>query len=63
MNGSSLKGRPLRVKRAVEKGKLEKKINRVVSKHMNKKGFTAPQDPKKIWKVSQKFKRRGNGQA
>jgi len=59
MNGKTLKDRPLRVKRAVEKAKLEKKINRVVAKHMNKKGFTAPQDPKRMWKVSQKFKKHG----
>lgn len=61
MNGSILKERPLRVKRAVEKSKREKKINRVVTKNFNKKGFTAPKDPKKIWKVSQKFKRKDNG--
>ena len=59
LNGSVLKERPLRVKRAVEKSKLEKKIGRVVQKNMNKKGFTAPKDPKKLAHVSERFKKRG----
>lgn len=62
MNGTVLKGRTIRVKRAVEKAKLEKKISRVVNKHMNKKGVTAPRDPKKMWKVTQSLKRKGNNE-
>ena len=62
LNGSVLNERPLRVKRAVEKSKLEKKIGRVVQKNMNKRGFTAPKDPKKLSKVSERFKKRGGSQ-
>lgn len=46
MNGSPLRERALRVKRAVEKSKLEKKITRVQQKKMNKKGYTPPQSVK-----------------
>ena len=59
MNGSQLKERPLRVKRAVGKDKLEKKINHVVAKNMSKRGFTAPKNPKKLNQFQQKFKKRG----
>lgn len=43
MNGSVLRERPLRVKRAIEKSKLEKKFNKLNEKKMNRKGYTAPQ--------------------
>lgn len=55
MNGSMLKERPLRVKRAIEKTKLDKKMKTVAEKKLNKKGYTAPQ-PKKQWKTPQQFK-------
>ena len=42
MNGSSLKERPLRVKRAVEKSKLDKKFSKIMDKKMQKKGYTPP---------------------
>ena len=61
MNESVFRERPLRVKRAIEKSKLEKKITRVTQKKMNKKGYTAPQ-VKKQWKVSQKTGKGGQGQ-
>ena len=43
MNGSPLRERPLRVKRAIEKARLEKKFNKISQKKLNKKGYTAPQ--------------------
>lgn len=44
MNGSTLKERPLRVKRAIEKSRLEKKFNKISQKKLNKKGYTAPKN-------------------
>ena len=44
MNGVPLRERPLRVKRAIEKSKLEKKFNKVQAKKMGKKGYTPPQN-------------------
>ena len=46
MNGSPLKERPLRVKRAVEKSKLDKKFSKIMEKKMQKKGYTPPSDLK-----------------
>lgn len=48
MNGSPLRERPLRVKRAIEKSKLEKKFNKVQQKKMNKPGYTPPQNMRKF---------------
>ena len=61
MNGSILNERPLRVKRAIEKSKLEKKVKNVIAKKINKKGYTAPRDPKKLWKVPAKHQRLQGG--
>lgn len=44
MNGVPLRDRPLRVKRAIEKSKLEKKFNKVQAKKMGKRGYTPPQN-------------------
>ena len=43
MNNSVLNGRNLRVKRAIEKSKLEKKFRKIEQKKINRKGYTAPQ--------------------
>lgn len=42
MNGSTLKGRTIRVKRAIEKNKLEKKATKVFQKKLAKPGYTPP---------------------
>lgn len=57
MNGSELKGRSLRVKRAVEKEKLEKKFERVMNKKMNKKGYTPPRQIKTGFKGKKGMKK------
>ena len=50
MNGTSLKERSLRVKRAVQKEKLEKKFKKVAERKLNKKGYTPPQHIKRGFK-------------
>jgi hypothetical protein len=50
LNGSVFKERPLRVKRAIEKSRLEKKVTKVFQKKMNKKGYTPPQKLKAQFK-------------
>ena len=47
MNETILKDRPLRVKRAVQKEKLEKKFKKVAERKLNKKGYTPPQHIKR----------------
>lgn len=36
MNGSELKGRSLRVKRAIEKSRMEKKVRKIINKKRGK---------------------------
>jgi hypothetical protein len=53
MNDSPLRERPLRVKRAIEKSKLEKKFNKVNERKMNRPGYTPPAA------AGRKFQRQG----
>lgn len=64
MNGSQLQNRPLRVKRAVQKQKLEKKFRKVAEKKLNKKGYTPPQNKNRQFKGEPAvFRRPGEGGA
>ncbi len=56
MNGTPLRERPLRVKRAIEKSKLEKKFNKVQAKKMSQKGYTPPQGGKVFGKDKPRWK-------
>lgn len=59
MNGTQLQNRPLRVKRAVQKEKLEKKFRKVAEKKLNKKGYSPPQNKK--WQSKGKPFRKSEG--
>jgi hypothetical protein len=56
MNGSLLRDRPLRVKRAIEKAKLEKKARRIEEHKLSKRNYTPPQSKGK----KQRIAKRGN---
>lgn len=55
MQGTKLRDRPVRVKRAIEKSKLEKKFNRVMEKQLSKKNYTPPQDRSKLFKGRKQY--------
>lgn len=59
MNGSVLRERPLRVKRAIEKSKLEKKARTVNENKINKKGYTPPRQKKNSKNVEAYRRRKG----
>ena len=51
------------MKRAVEKGRLEKKVRKVMEKKLNKKGYTPPQNLMKAFGNQNQFNRNSNPNA